>query len=221
MPPTNDPEALIDAVEGFRTSFGTAIGSATMRSVDAIAELNSDVVPSGVDLSEATADADPAIVPDIVVLLTDGANSGGVDPIAAAEQAADRGVRVYTIGFGTSAPTAMVCAPTQAGVDFIVDPFGGQSVTGIDPAGDFGQSAAMGGFRQLLVIDEPTLQAIAELTGGEYFKAEDAGQLGGVFEDLPSRVERQNKEVEITVGFVIAGAALTLAATTAGLLRRT
>jgi len=214
--PTQDADVLIEAVEGFRTSFGTAIGSATMRSVDAIADLNGDVTPTGVELGSSAARAENGAeiepVPDIVVLLTDGANSNGIDPIAAAEQAADRGVRVYTIGFGTSNPTEMVCAPTQAGVDFIVDPFGSQSVTGIDPAGDFGQSSAFGGFRQFLVIDEPTLQGIAELTGGGYFKAEDAEQLAGVFGDLPSRVERQTKEVEVSVAFVILGAALTLLA---------
>lgn len=106
----------------------------------------------------------------------------------------------------------MVCAPTQAGVDFIVDPFGAQSVTGIDPAGDFGQSAAMGGFRQFLVIDEPSLRGIAELTGGEYFKAEDADQLAGVFGDLPSRVETQNQEVEVSALLIFGSAGLAIAA---------
>ncbi len=41
-------------------------------------------------------------MPDIVVLLTDGNTNRGVDPRDAAQQAVERGVRVYTIGFGTS-----------------------------------------------------------------------------------------------------------------------
>ena len=47
--------------------------------------------------------------PEIVVLLTDGANTTGVEPADAAKAAAERGVRVYPIGFGTRNPAAMVC----------------------------------------------------------------------------------------------------------------
>ena len=41
-------------------------------------------------------------VPDIIVLLTDGASNAGPAPVDAAQQAADRGIRVFTIGFGTA-----------------------------------------------------------------------------------------------------------------------
>lgn len=223
VPPTDDKEALIGAIDRFSTSFGTAIGSATLKSIDAIAEINDDVAPAGVDLVD---EVDRALlasgekVPDIVVLLTDGANSQGVDPIAAAEQAADRRVRVYTIGFGTSDPTEMVCSAEQAGADFIVDQFGSGAITGIDPAGDFGQrgSGNFGGLRQFLVIDEPTLQGIAQLTGGEYYRAEDAEQLVEVFLNLPSQIELQEEELEVSVAFVALGAALALAAIVLSLL---
>ena len=40
--------------------------------------------------------------PDIIVLLTDGASNAGPEPLEAAKQAAARGLRVYTIGFGTA-----------------------------------------------------------------------------------------------------------------------
>ena len=43
-----------------------------------------------------------AYAPDIIVLLTDGASNAGPTPVDAAQQAADRGLRVYTIGFGTA-----------------------------------------------------------------------------------------------------------------------
>ena len=49
------------------------------------------------------------------MLLTDGANTRGVTPAEAADQAAARGVRVYPIGFGTTNPTQMACTRDQYG----------------------------------------------------------------------------------------------------------
>ena len=49
------------------------------------------------------------------MLLTDGANTRGIEPVDAAEIAAERGVRVYPIGFGTRNPTTMVCTAAQLG----------------------------------------------------------------------------------------------------------
>jgi len=216
VPPTNDRETLVAAIEGFNTSFGTAMGSATMRSIDAIATINPQVAAAGIDLSETiNRDEvwnDPDKVADIIVVLTDGANTQGVSPLRAAEQAADRRVRVYTIGFGTTEETTMVCNPAQAGADFIVDPFGGQDVGEVGPAGDFGQIGGFGGLRQFLVIDEPTLQAVSTITGGEYFRAEDAEQLVEVFTNLPSQIELQSDEAEITWVLVAVGAGLVLVA---------
>jgi hypothetical protein len=51
-----------------------------------------------------------AYAPAIVVLLTDGASNAGPEPVEAVGQAADRGVRVYTIGFGTADPAASMRA---------------------------------------------------------------------------------------------------------------
>ena len=47
------------------------------------------------------------------MVLTDGANTQGVDPVTAAEQAAARHLRVYTIGFGTTQPAPLVCTADQ------------------------------------------------------------------------------------------------------------
>ena len=57
----------------------------------------------------ASASAPPAVpegafAPAIIVLLTDGASNTGPEPVDAAQQAVDRGIRVYTIGFGTENP---------------------------------------------------------------------------------------------------------------------
>ena len=57
-----------------------------------------------------------AYAPDIIVLLTDGASNAGPMPLDAAQQAVDRGVRVYTIGFGTARGSEMPnCNPGVQG----------------------------------------------------------------------------------------------------------
>ena len=84
----------------------------------------------------------------------------------------------------------------------------------IDVGGDpgFGGGGGGGGGRRFLQIDEPTLQAVAKMTGGEYFRAADAEQLDNVFGDLPREVETQHRQEEITVWFVLVGALLATAA---------
>jgi Ca-activated chloride channel family protein len=164
---------------------------------------------SGVDLgAEGGSAAFEAgfFLPDIIVQLTDGANSRGPDPIFAALQAADRGLRVYTIGFGTTEPTEMVCTASQLGGDLFDDEFGFGGFGG----GSFGGFG--GGFRRFLLLDEPTLMAIADLTGGEYFRAESAGQLFDIFDNLPSEVVLQKERMEISVFFAAAGAVFALLA---------
>jgi Ca-activated chloride channel family protein len=198
VPPTKDKEVLQQAIRSFTTSIGTTIGSATLKALDAIAEINPAVAPSHFDLSnEVNQQELPEKVyqPDIIVLLTDGANSQGPHPLDAAQQAADRRVRVYTIGFGTTEPGPMVCTPQQAGGDIFGGSFGG----------GFGGGGG-GNFRRYLVIDEPTLQGVADLTGGEYFRAESAEQLLEVFHNLPAQIVLQKETVEITVFFSTLGA---------------
>jgi Ca-activated chloride channel family protein len=127
------------------------------------------------------------------VVLTDGANSRGVDPVVAAEQAAARRLRVFTIGFGTTAPGPLVCSPDQVS--------GGFGTRG-DPQG-FG-----GGGGRNQQIDEEALTEVAELTGGRYFQAEDADQLSDVLGDLPGEIGLRRQDVEITAWFVRAGTLL-------------
>jgi Ca-activated chloride channel family protein len=201
--PTDDKDALLEAIDGLRTGRGTAIGLAILAAVDAIAESNPDVAPTGVDVPAgpdgATPPADGEFQPDTIVVLTDGRNTQGVDPITAAAEAAARRLRVYTIGFGTTQPSPMVCAPNQISGDVA---FRGDRM---GPPGGFGR----GRYQQ---IDEETLTTVAEMTGGEYFQAEDAEALTGVLLDLPSSIVLQRENVEITVWFAIAGALLVLVA---------
>jgi len=105
----------------------------------------------------------------VVILLTDGENNRGeIAPITAAEIAKTFGVRVYTIGVGT---IGMAPYPIQT-------PFGVQ-------------------IRDIEVkIDEKTLQDIATITDGKYFRATDNKTLIAIYKEI-DRLERtkiENKE---------------------------
>lgn len=151
VPPTTDRDSLLAAVDGAGTGRGTTIGAAILTSVDAISELDPAVAPSDREAAPApdgsslgpttppTSTGGPAApgvggraatAPEIVVLLTDGANTRGVTPAQAAAQAAARGVRVYPIGFGTTHPTSLVCTPQQAGVGGAVGGYPGGGAGG-------------------------------------------------------------------------------------------
>ena len=197
--PTTDKDALLAAIDTLKTARGTAIGQAILTAIDAIAEINPSVAATGVDLGESTPGSAPlgGYQPDTIVVLTDGSNTQGVDPVTAAKQAAARRVRIYTIGFGTTNPAPMVCTADQISGDAAM---GG---------GQFGGPRGGGG-RRVQEIDEAALTDVADLTGGRYFKAKDAGQLNDVLADLPSEIGRHRKDVEITVWFVLVGTALTV-----------
>jgi Ca-activated chloride channel homolog len=209
VPPTTDRKVLATAIESLTIGRGTAIGAAMLKALDAIAEANPAVAPVG-DAAE-TADAPPealpgagGYMPDIVVLLTDGASNRGIDPLNAVPYAVERGVRVYTIGFGTPYPADRSCSRAQLG-GRVFEPrgFGGSG-------GGFGGGGWGGGFR--LGADIPTLQAIAKQTGGTYHGAQGADQLRDVFSGLGKDVATQKQPTEITWLFAALGALLAAAA---------
>lgn len=227
--PTHDRAQLLQAVDVATTGRGTAIGAAILKSVDAIAELDPNVAPSDTSSAGTTPGgglpgggqpgggspgggqpggtlpspgAPAATAPEIVVLLTDGANTRGVSPLDAATQAAARGVRVYPIGFGTRTPTQMACTRNQLGG--LVDGRGG----GFGGGGGGGRGFDGANY---LIVDEDALKKVAATTGGEYFKATDAAQLNAVLNDLPKHVSVQKQEVDISVGFAALAAMLLLA----------
>jgi Ca-activated chloride channel family protein len=206
--PTTDPEMLQSAIEGLAVGRRTAIGSGILKSLDAISEVDKNVAPSVTDTSTATEPAPVpkgAYVPDIIVLLTDGVSNVGPAPLDAAQQAVDRGVRIYPIGFGTANGGEFPnCRPGFVGNE----PFGGRQFNG-DPGfgGGFG---GLGGFRR--GIDEDTLKKIAAMTGGEYYSAESAGELQNVFNSLPTYLITKHEISEISVLFTIAGVLLAVLA---------
>ena len=131
-----------------------------------------------------------AYAPDIIVLLTDGVSNAGLLPLDAAKQAVDRGLRIYTIGFGTP--------------NGYVDPGSGFG-------GGFGSNNAFHrGFRT--GIDETTLKQIASMTGGTYYSASSASELNNVFQHLPTYLISKHATQEISVLFTIVGAVLSVLA---------
>jgi len=118
QPPTLSRDDLVAAIDKFQMQRATAIGSAIVVS---LAELFPD---EGIDLSALTygntrprgiaIDQDPkkekkefkpvppgSYTSAAIILLTDGQRTTGVDTMEAAKMAADRGVRIYTVGVGT------------------------------------------------------------------------------------------------------------------------
>lgn len=119
QPPTLSREDVLAAIDRFHLQRGTATGSAILVSLDTLfPEQRIDV--SGVIYGEdhksrgrSLDDARKAETQDFkpvppgsyssaaIILLTDGQRTTGPDPLKAARMAADRGVRVYTVGVGT------------------------------------------------------------------------------------------------------------------------
>jgi Ca-activated chloride channel homolog len=64
--------------------------------------------------------------------------------------------------------------------------------------------------------DPETMRRIAELSGGRAFEVDDAGELGGLYEDLGSRVATETEKREITVAFAAGGILLLVAAAALG-----
>ena len=107
-------------------------------------------------------------------------------------------MRVYPIGFGTKNPTVMVCTAKQ---------LGGSGFDNFGRGGFGGPGPGRGNF---LIADDATLKRVADVTGGEYFSASDAGQLHNVLKDLPRQVKVQQRDVEVSVFFVGLAALLVL-----------
>lgn len=182
--PTSDPELLEDAIASLQTARRTAIGSAIIRSLETLDGGDPMALPEG------------QYAPHIIVLLTDGASNTGVLPMEAAQAAAARGVRVYTIGFGTENPgggSAAVC--------------GSFRFQGGGQGGDLRWQGG-GGARFRRGIDVGTLRQVADTTGGAYYAAASAGELQRVFQSLPISLITEPKQAEISVIFTILAAFL-------------
>ena len=98
--PTNDQAAVLAAIDRLNPQGGTVLGQGIFTSLNAIAgealaiDEESMEAPQLEDYSSA-----------VVLLLTDGEDTGGQDPLEIAQVAADAGVRIYPIGIGTTEGT--------------------------------------------------------------------------------------------------------------------
>jgi Ca-activated chloride channel homolog len=118
QPPTQNREDIFAAIDRFQLQRATAIGSGIIVSLatifpDAGIDVSSLIyggnAPRGVPLDQARKGEKPAFtsVPPgsytsaAIILLTDGQRTTGPDSIEAARMAAERGVRIFTVGFGT------------------------------------------------------------------------------------------------------------------------
>ena len=118
QPPTLSRDDLVAAIDRFQMQRATAIGSAIVVSlaelfpgqgIDLAALSSGNQRPRAVAIDQAPAKDKKEFQPvapgsygsAAIILLTDGQRTAGIDTIEAAKMAADRGVRVYTIGVGT------------------------------------------------------------------------------------------------------------------------
>ena len=212
VPPTTDKDALHEAVANLTTARRTAVGSAIVRSLDALAEVNPDIAPvrAYVGPRDQAVESSPqaSLQPDVIVLLTDGASTSGVRPLDAARAARDRGVQVYTIGFGTTSPAVLRCSEEQLGEDELSMRIG---------RGGFGSMGGRFGGRNFLRLDEQTLGRIAEETDAEYFQADSADELFEVFSTIPVQIEKKKVRMEVSAVLTAIGGLLALGAGVLGL----
>lgn len=105
-----------------------------------------------------------------IILLTDGSNNTGVvAPLTAAQVAQQYGIKIYTIGVGSNGS-----APYPVAIDY---------------AGNVQYQTLP------VVIDEATLQRIAQATGAKYFRATSKGVLKSVFDEI-DRLEKTHLDVQ-------------------------
>jgi Ca-activated chloride channel homolog len=111
----------------------------------------------------------------VIILLTDGSyNAGEVEPLVAAQIAGAYGIRIYAIGAGTRG-TALMPVPAA------------------DGGTDYRQSE--------VTIDEATLEQIAQLTEGRYFRATDAAALRSIYAEI-DRLEKGRNVAELHQRYV-------------------
>src|SRR5690348_10596979 len=170
LSPTEDLGRVLGAIDGITVRHRTAIGEGL---IEAVAALPERTRPP----HDGSAPPGPAAPkpPGVVVLLSDGQNNSGVDPLDAAEWARGQQVKVYTVGIG--------------------QPLG--STTGLMIGGP---------------LDETTLQAIADRTGGTYHHASSAGQLKDIYHTISRSVGWRVRPVEVTGMFGVLVAAMLLGA---------
>ncbi len=202
QPATGDRGAALDAIGRLQLQRGTAIGSAILVSLrqifpDVEYDLRSEkprARRAGQRDPWRDGPAGPRPAPEpvppgshtaaAIVLLSDGQTTAGPDPLESARMAAERGVRVFTVGVGTPK----------------------------------GETLSAEGWSMRVRLDEKTLESIARITDGAYFRAGTAAGLKEVYRQLSGRLVFERRETEVTAIVSLVSAALALLAATISLL---
>jgi Ca-activated chloride channel family protein len=171
--PTTDKHAVVRAIGGLKVHGATAMGDGLSLALDAAQA----AVPRAIR------------PPAAIVLLSDGANTRGQDPITVADKAKRAGIRVYTVALGT-----------QGGVLQTKDASGNPKTEPVPP-------------------DTGTLQEIARSTGGRFYDAANAARLREVYAGLGTRFSKLQVKQEVTAAFAGGALVLLLAGVGTSLAR--
>ena len=163
--PTTDRAAITAALDRLKPRGGTGTGEAIQAALRI--------------LSRAPGDRGKR-PPAAIVLISDGAATGTVDPVAAAQQARRLHIPIYTVALGTSQGTITVPRPGGKG---------GTETRAVPP-------------------DPQSMAQIARASGGQAYTATDAARLRAVYQHLGSQLGHKNEKRQITARFT--GGALAL-----------
>ncbi len=188
--PTTDRKAAVDGLNSLVANGGTAMGDALMQAIDLASPLPASDGSGTSGVNPTTPTPAPSAAPNapgghsvVIVLLSDGASNLGVtNPVDAANEAAARGVPIFTVGLGT-----------QQGVVDVRDGQGRLRRIAVPP-------------------DLSTLKAVANITGARTFPAPNAEELKTIYADLGSTIGYEDKEREVTFLFAGAAAGMILVA---------
>jgi Ca-activated chloride channel family protein len=161
--PTEDRDSVRSSLDTIEGDVGTALGDAIVESVALAPDPDEQERSGGRPLFA-------------ILLLSDGANSVGREPLDVVDEAQQAGIPIYTIAFGT--PTGTVEITNDAG---------------------FTQTYAV-------PPDPETLRTVAEETGGRFFEAPTEADLEAVYHEIGSQVSYEDEERELTAAFAGAGA---------------
>lgn len=113
QPPTNDQEVIMAAINRLTPQRGTSLASGIEASLHAIVTADGKEFTRYYTNITPVPTLTPTVVPKgtyspaAIILLTDGENNVPPNPMAAAQVAIDRGVRIYTIGIGSAQGTTL------------------------------------------------------------------------------------------------------------------
>ncbi len=170
VPPTEDKKQVLASVDYLTLGRGTNIGDGLLVSMNAILQDERGEAPAFL--------SDPSATPT--------ANQRALHPT-------NEMIVLLSDGAATTGPAPLDIADQvgQAGIRVYTVGLGANG------RGSANQQGVIG-FGRFMELDEPTLKGIAEKTDGQYFAAQDAGQLHNVYKDLSQRTTIQTKPDELT-----------------------